>query len=213
MSDSQRQLTPHLFAEGCINGGMVVFPAESFHSSRKITQRGGYKRALKLDVWLYIKPPSQDITHQVATNGEGYHNLKMVFNKQQCRCKLCQPAILVAMGLAKELYHILPKTLPFSVLKHMANFTVPTLGQFKHHDCGCKEAYYNKWTTDLGEEKGTLCPFYTTPEMCKCTCPLCSFSYTCHGSWVESWEGYCEDNAMDEDEDEDRNGRCNGYDY
>ena len=213
MFDSQRQLTPHLFAEGCINGGMVVFPAESFHASRKITQCGGYKLALKLDVWLYIKPPTQDIIHQVATNGEGFHNLKMVFNKQQCRCKLCQPAILVAMELAKELYHILPKTLPFPVLKHMANFTVPTMGQFKHHDCGCKEAYYNKWTTDLGEEKGTLCPFYTTREMCKCTCPHCSFSYTCHGSWVESWEGYCEDNAMDEDEDEDRNGRCNGYDY
>mgnify|MGYP003665123682 FL=1 len=219
MSDSQRQLTPHLFAEGCINGGMVVFPAESFHSSRKITQHGGYKLALKLDAWLYIKPPSQDITHQVATNGEGYHNLKMVFNKQQCRCKLCQPAILAAMGLAKELYHILPETLPFSVLKNIANFTVPTLGQFKHHDCGCKEAYYNKWNTDLGEEKDTPMwkrapTFHTTPEMCKCTCPLCSFSYTCHGSWVESWEGYCEDNYnVVMDEDEDRNGYCNGYDY
>ena len=219
MSDSQRQLTPHLFAEGCINGGMVVFPAESFHSSRKITQHGGYKLALKLDAWLYIKPPSQDITHQVATNGEGYHNLKMVFNKQQCRCKLCHPAILAAMGLAKELYHILPETLPFSVLKNIANFTVPTLGQFKHHDCGCKEAYYNKWNTDLGEEKDTPMwkrapTFHTTPEMCKCTCPLCSFSYTCHGSWVESWEGYCEDNYnVVMDEDEDRNGYCNGYDY
>jgi hypothetical protein len=219
VSDSQRQLTPHLFAEGCINGGMVVFPAESFHSSRKITQRGGYKLALKLDVWLYIKPPTQDIIHQVATNGEGFHNLKMVFNKQQCRCKLCQPAILVAMELAKELYHILPKTLPFPVLKHMANFTVPTLGQFKHNDCGCKEAYYNKWNTDLGEEKGV--PMWTRvwradTEMCTCTCPLCSFSYTCHESWVSQnryeEEAYTDNYVMSEGE-EDRNGRCNGYDY
>ena len=33
---------------------------KSFHASRKITQCGGYKLALKLDVWLYIKPPTQD---------------------------------------------------------------------------------------------------------------------------------------------------------
>ncbi len=218
VSDSQRQLTPHLFAEGCINGGMVVFPAESFHSSRKITQCGGYKLALKLDVWLYIKPPTQDIIHQVNTNGEGFHNLKMVFNKQQCRCKLCQPAILVAMELAKELYHILPKTLPFPVLKHMANFTVPTLGQFKHNDCGCKEAYYNKWNADLGEEKGF--PVWTRvwradTEMCTCTCPLCSFSYTCHESWENRYDEdtYNDNYAMSEGEEEDRSGRCNGYDY
>lgn len=217
ISDSQRQLTPHLFAEGCINGGMVVFPAESFHSSRKIKQSGGYKLALKMDAWLYVKPPTQDITHQVTTNGEGFHNLKMVFNKQQCRCKLCQPVILIGLELANTLYQISPfNTLPFSVLKYMATFTVSTQGQFKHHDCGCKEAYYNKLDDELVEEVEVprapivFHSFHTTPKMCKCACPLCSFSYTCHGSWI-SQHPFVDGSDSSGGEAEDRYDYCNGH--
>lgn len=54
-SKQEKDMFRHEFAESCIKGKYLLFPAESLHASAEIIQDQGFKLAMKLDVWIKEK--------------------------------------------------------------------------------------------------------------------------------------------------------------
>ena len=79
-----RKLIQHSFAEGCMQSHFLIFPAEALHSSIKIQQKGGYKLALKFDLWVKMPQITSDNLYQVLRIPSSHY----------CQCRICEPGKL-----------------------------------------------------------------------------------------------------------------------
>lgn len=204
-SDCERLLSRHLFAEGCIQGGLLVFPSESLHASRKIMQKNGYKLALKLDVWIHIEVPSKDLTvNDFLQNDIRYDSLHFnmketrrhlqCLHKLHCHCRCCDPNKLGVKDLSKKLKSIF-KNVPVSVIKIISEFTENLKSQFDNNyicDCFC----------DIAPQKRQSIPKIN----CICTCVSCVSIYKCSGrSMFDEYSDIESDIELDDYDD------CNAY--
>ena len=215
VSNKVRLLNLHLFAEGCIRGGLLFFPAEAPHSSRKIKKFGGFKLAIKHDFWVHIKKPSMEI---VKLYSHPYFSPLFLqsLNKKNpllvCQCKLCSPTKLAAKKLSKILLLISSKQcgnnisrmrdLPEYILLYIAYYVVSDKNQFE-----------GKTPRRISQKLPEYAPYdcvcnSTVNKLCQCTCSSCIFNYECSFS-LEQLE---ESSSSEESHTLQEYEYCNGYD-
>ena len=140
---SKKKLVHHVFHQSVTPGNFVIFPSSALHSSTAITQLGGYKYVLKMDLWVLI-PPAQD---QLTMYSDLLQNLVNIKNtpskvdakylygpgflvcqeveemgKKRCDCKLCNPRPVEVHHIYQNLSAYFKNTLHPNIWSVIAEF-------------------------------------------------------------------------------------------
>lgn len=227
-----KYMEPHKFVESVIQGSYVIMPSSAKHSSLRIMQKGGFKMALKLDLWLrqdldYKYPSADPVVFETMTIDDPYHMYQHLSrNKPNCQCNLCCPNKFARKALKELLLHdqILGRKLPEDILWYTSGFLFPDESQVSRN-----LPYHERHPDDS---------YYYTASM-KCTCEEC-IGHTHNRTDLsqfeqeqlevnhfleddgeqEFWEGYDDDvhendwhpdDDNDDWEPDDEESFCNGY--
>jgi len=76
----EKDMCHHVFHHSITPRNFVIFPSNASHASAAITQNGGYKFALKMDLWILVPHKIEEI--QV----EHYLNVEMELDKSKRHC-------------------------------------------------------------------------------------------------------------------------------
>ena len=189
-SDYRRKLIQHTFSQSCIPRNFLVFSSEAFHSSVRISQKDGYKLALKLDLWIkkprllvtplelktqYREEIFESLTDPKTPISKLYARISATPN---CSCKLCDKKQSISACAAA--LHFFP--LPYVITNLIAEFVIDN--SKRKNDCICDGP-----------------TFLVNP--CCCTCAKCFLTRECTNDHY-SHEGY---DSPDYDDDDD----CNGW--
>ena len=138
----KKKLVPHVFHQSITPGNFVIFPSTATHASAAITQNGGYKMALKMDLWVLI--PNSKMNESIASSiqlkflnshiprpkflqhGPGSALCKIVpeFHKKSptCLCKLCNPRQVEIKHIHQNLTSFFTKTLSSDIWSVVASY-------------------------------------------------------------------------------------------
>ena len=140
---SKKKLVHHVFHQSVTPGNFVIFPSSALHSSTAITQLGGYKYVLKMDLWVLIPHPQErvrmycDLLQKFGNMagvsskiddkylyGPGFLLCQEVkeIGKKRCNCKLCNPRPVEVKHVYQNLSAYFKNTLHPNIWSVIAEF-------------------------------------------------------------------------------------------